>query len=115
MVQPQRSGRTFSYDHASVASELDPLICRFRDPASDPVIRQLMILAPPQLFEDRAINALFAAVGEHLALEAGILVPKWVHDVERSGPDMPVAVPLISQHFGEDTPFSFRKRNLYLV
>ena len=115
MVQPRaRQEETFD-DHDTLVSELRDLVRRYRDPQSDPVIRQLMILAAPELLADRLSNALLAAVGEHLAVEAGIRVPQWVTEAERGALETPTVFRGLSSCFRHVTPIAFLKRNVHLA
>lgn len=89
----------------------------FFEASTDRVFQQIMIQAAPTLTGDALVDGMIAAVGEHLSLSIGLVVPCWVHEPKRMGPPTPVRREYVSRMFPEirDTPLAFRKRNIFIL
>jgi hypothetical protein len=114
MLPAMTTAENALYDQDALSSLIDEFLDVFRSFDRDKVMQQIMVQAPPELTGFAEVDAVLAALAEHLSLQSGLIVPSWVHEPIRRGDGIPSSFTGLANILHGHTPLAFRKRNISL-
>lgn len=84
--------------------------------AVEPATRVALCVSPPPPIGDEALDAVLAALVDHVLSDAGLPLPTWVNDTARRAEvawDL-VDIPGLRELARQTTPEAFRRRNVFI-